>query len=58
MKPDNLESHSKRAVPQGSFNRMVNMGSLGASIAAGTVAEIIKQSIVSSNINIREQATQ
>lgn len=47
MKPDNLQSPSKRAVPQGSFNRMLNMGTLGASIAVGTVTEILKQSVVS-----------
>jgi len=47
MKPDNVTLHSKRPVPQGSFNRMLNMGTLGASIATGAISEMIKQSIVS-----------
>ena len=46
MKPDNLKLHSNRAVPQGSVNRMLNMGSLGVSIASGAISEAVKQSIV------------
>lgn len=52
MKTDTVIPRNQRGVPLGSANRLLNMGTLGASLLGGAVTEAVKQSIVSIYSNL------